>query len=352
MQLDLYSNDDYRELPVFNLIDFARLFVHPEPLDHATLVQNLRAGLRVAEGLDHAVPAPPEPWPNSFAFPHYAREVRGDDELVRLIEACPSMEEIRAAVAAVQHFAAQNDLTNPNDTPRGIRGLLTAEKQNLESLEGGDKVDISFLPTGVERMLLLIASPLALTFLGHLFLGQYRRRRAILAQLVRTRPRSDLALREYPWLLSNLDLEGSVAANGSVLRALLVVGLGAPLACQGSIAAFAWTNLQADTGRWLVLVLTSVCLVLSSWATWHVVRDRMRWTHATPRRDSDGEGSLEPPATDQTEGDRAGSYVGTLQGRCFHLPTCARVDGLDGLIAWSSRELASRDRRACRVCSP
>ncbi len=43
--LDFYQGEDYRQLPIFNLIDFAKLFAHPDPLDRQTVVANLEASL-------------------------------------------------------------------------------------------------------------------------------------------------------------------------------------------------------------------------------------------------------------------------------------------------------------------
>ncbi len=354
VELDLNSpGSDLRNLPVFNLATFDETYVHQSNL--AGIQDVLEACRSVVSTLqpDSLALDIPE-IPKDFTFRGFVGKRTEDSQLTRMLDEIPSRKTVLASVNALEQFAADNGLVNPVDTPEKIALHVTG--RSLAVMRKTERVRVSFLPTEVEKAVLVVLLPLSCTAFLHMLLAHQRRKDSLRERLKERHPDEALADLDHPWLVSLIEGSGGVWwVNRAVLTSVFALGLMLPLVAQAAAAALLLQS--AGQGGFIQFLAGVECLALAASIPaalligWTLIRE---WRGET--RPLDPEPSADPART--VVAGLAGPvaeedpYVGMPRSSVFHTRGCARLELSRATVTWKSRPSALLARRPCRICEP
>jgi hypothetical protein len=199
--LDFYDSDNLRALPLENIEFFVNTFVAPEAhLDNARTLRQLQAAARVS-GIFGMMGLAPATWPTSLRFTDFVI-AREETEVKRLVERARAQSGIAATTERLIAFCEANKIED--SSPNGITRALSSGSLLLAPDAGAERIEISFLPTGIERRLLIALAPVVTLLLYLIYLSHEARYRATLRAMVKTTDGSPAELLEAGWLRTNL----------------------------------------------------------------------------------------------------------------------------------------------------
>jgi hypothetical protein len=201
VDLDMYSADNLRTAGLGAFEAFNRLFVKPErTLNNAALIQQLQADAKIVRALSPGSSVPTD-WPGSLYFRDFARLSHASSGVLAALELARAIPEPDSIVDRLIEYGSRSSVT-PLSIAALKRHLRSGEFIVASDSSSVEKIQVSFLPVGVNRNVLLVCSPLALLFILSLLGSQLERRAKLVASLRGHLDTESLSILSSQWFVT------------------------------------------------------------------------------------------------------------------------------------------------------
>ena len=266
INFDLISADDPETVSLHYLVDTvgAELLIQTDIFANGGARAKIESCLYVARELGATV-GPPESWPESFYFLDFLRARNDTAKLVTAIENLRAeWKGVRSTFAALDRICAANEMISCSTNELRSRIQRKALKIDTADEVEEPKLDISFLPTGIEASLILILAPVPLMITTFLLVSLVARRTKLLQALRALEEPEVSRLRETHSVASGIDLDvvsPGLLVNG-VLALYIAVGEMTPLLAQISVIIWEF-NAGVGYGWRMLAMLCALATVMA-----------------------------------------------------------------------------------------